>query len=89
MILDAKNETYMLGCEETVKVQLFKTEINIKCFKTYKTAHFAEYDKLVQKLKLMEDGESIKIKLQPGDDNTSTVTLNIPENVQRGNRGSA
>lgn len=61
------------------RVSLFGAEFELRYMRTYKCVKFVNIEKLKQKVQVLEDGDEIKLKLEPGDDNTYIETIHIPE----------
>ncbi len=63
------------------RVKLFKAEFDVTFMRTFLSARLADYDKLLKKVKLLDDGDTIYIKFVPADNNKSIETLKIPEEI--------
>ena len=58
---------------------IFDANIEFKYMRSYKTAKIKDFEKIKKKVAVLEDGDSIKITMIPGDSNIVIDTLHIPD----------
>lgn len=73
---DAEHELSYVG---TQVVDLFGAQFEFRFMRIFKDARFEDIEKLRKKVEILDDGDSIKCTLVPGNDNTSIETIRIPE----------
>lgn len=62
-------------------VIIFGVEISFNLMRTFKSVCIVDFDKLKDKLSILDDGDSVKITFQPGEDKTAIDSLRIPEEI--------
>lgn len=75
------NNAVALSYVGTAHVELFKAEFEFRFMRTYKCAYIADFEKLLQKVQILEDGDSIRFALRAGKDKTVIDSLKIPEQM--------
>lgn len=60
---------------------IFGTAIVLKLMRKFNSVRIVYLEKLKEKLSILEDGDSVKITFQPGEDKTVIDTLQIPEEM--------
>ena len=80
-ILTMDDKPFMFAYVGISQISLFGAKFDVQFLRIYISAKVADLETLKKKVELSDDGESIKIKLQPGDNNYSADTLNIPDNI--------
>ena len=74
-----KNDESELSYVGTYGVVIFDANIEFKYMRSYKTAKIKDFEKIKKKVAVLEDGDSIKITMIPGDSNIVIDTLHIPD----------
>lgn len=64
-------------------VVILGAEISFDLMRTLKNVRIADLERLKEKLSIVDDGDSIRIILQPGASKTVIDTLHIPDNMKR------
>ena len=64
-------------------VVILGKEISFDLMRTLKNVRIVDLERLKEKLSILDDGDSIRIILQPGEDKTVIDTLHIPDNMKR------
>ena len=64
----------------TAYVELFGAEFELHYMRTFKSAQIVDYEKVIKKLEVLDDGEEIKITFRSGEDKGMIDTLKIPDN---------
>jgi len=81
--LSSMNEgLFMISYVGVIHITLFKAEFDLKFMRTYKCAHLVDYEKLMKKVEVLDDGDEIKFTFQHGEDNTSIDSLKIPDKIK-------
>ena len=80
-ITSVEDTTHVLCYIETDRVKLFNSEFEFQFSRTFKNVKIRDYEKLIQKINLMDNGEKIKIVFYPTDDNEFIDTLCIPQDL--------
>lgn len=70
--------SYVVICD----VNLFGAEFKFKYMRTYRCAVMQELDRIKQLVSCLADGDPIRIKFAPGEDNSAFDTLHIPEKIE-------
>lgn len=73
---------HVFSCVEINHVALFGTEFEFRSMRTFKCAQVVDYEKLKQKVEVLDDGDEIKITFRAGDDKEFVDTLKIPEHYE-------
>lgn len=79
-LIKMKNDESELSYVGTCGVVIFDANIELKYMRSYKTA------KIKKKVAVLEDGDSIKITMIPGDSNIVIDTLHIPDQMSKGHK---
>ena len=64
----------------TAHVEMFGAEFEFHFMRTFKSAQIVDYDKVIKKAEVLDDGDEIKITFRAGDDKEMIDTLKIPDN---------
>ena len=72
----------MLSYVGICDVNLFGAEFEFKYMRTYRCAVMQELDRIKQLVSCLADGDPIRIKFAPGEDNSAFDTLHIPEKIE-------
>lgn len=72
----------MLSYVGICDVNLFGAEFKFKYMRTYRYAVMQELDRIKQLVSCLADGDPIRIKFAPGEDNSAFDTLHIPEKIE-------
>jgi len=79
-LLEVNGEEFMFSYVCTVRASFFNAQINYEYMCTYKNAIIVDYERIKELVKLLNDGDPIKIVLRPGKNNIAIETLNVPKN---------
>ncbi len=63
----------------TAHVELFDAEFEFRYMRTYKCARIADFERIKQKMQVLDNGDSIRLVLRAGENKAVIDTLNIPE----------
>ena len=74
----------MLSYVGICDVNLFGAGFEFKYMRTYRCAVMQELDRIKQLVSCLVDGDPIRIKFAPGEDNSAFDTLHIPEKNRAG-----
>ena len=72
-------KSVVLSCIMECSVNLFGTILEFQYSRTYKSAVMKDADKLRKILNFIDDGDPVKIKFVPGDNDEVFDTLKIPK----------
>lgn len=81
--LNTPTPIVMLSYVGICDVNLFGAEFEFKYMRTYKCAVMQELNRIKRLVSCLEDGDPIKIKFAPGEDNSAFDTLHIPEKIEQ------
>lgn len=81
-LIDMKDEPGAFSYVGISKVKLFNAEFEVTFMRTFLSARFADYEKLLKKTEILEDGDTISLKFVPAENNKVVETLQIPEELQ-------
>ncbi len=79
--LDKKQ--YVFSYVGVLHVDLFGAEFEFRFMRTFKCATVVDLEKVRRKAEVLDDGDSIRITLRAGEDNSVIDTLRIPERFDR------
>ncbi len=79
--LDKKQ--YVFSYVGVLHVALFGAEFEFSFMRTFKCATVVDLEKVRRKAEVLDDGDSIRITLRAGEDNSVIDTLRIPERFDR------
>ena len=80
-LLNIEDEEHEFSYTGESKMELFGEAISFRFMRSFIRARIVELDKVKKKVDILDDGDSIKIKLKAGNDDTAIETLNIPEKM--------
>lgn len=61
---------------------LFNETVDIRYMQDFQEAYIDDYDRIKKLIKLLNDGDTIKIKLVSGKNDTCIETMNLPERLK-------
>ena len=73
----------MLSYVGVCDVNIFGAKFKFKYMRTYRCAVMQELDRIKCLVSCLEDGDPIKIKFAPGEDNSAFDTLHIPKKIEQ------
>ncbi|MBE5860251.1 MAG: hypothetical protein E7301_09035 [Butyrivibrio sp.] len=82
-LIKMKNDESELSYVGTYGVVIFDANIEFKYMRSYKTAKIKDFEKIKKKVAVLEDGDSIKITMIPGNSNIVIDTLHIPDQMSK------
>ena len=82
LCLPSVNPISMLSYVGICDVNLFGAEFEFKYMRTYRCAVMQDLDRIKQLVSCLADGDPIRIKFTPGEDNSTFDTLHIPEKIE-------
>ena len=71
---------YIFSYIGTAHVEMLGAEFEFQYMRTLKSAQIVDYDKVIKKAEVLDDGDEIKITFQAGEDKEMIETLKIPDN---------
>lgn len=80
-LIDLDAEIHMLSYVGHTTVNLFGAQFEFDHMRTYKCAIMQDFDRVKKKAEVLDDGDEIRIKFKPGEDDTEIDTLKIPNQV--------
>ena len=80
-LLNIEDEEHEFSYTGESEMELFGEAISFRFMRSFIRARIVELDKVKKKVDILDDGDSIKIKLKAGNDDTAIETLNIPEKM--------
>lgn len=74
-----ENNEHSFALVTSCNSKIFETEITFDLMRIFKSVQITNFEKLKEKINVLDDGDIVKIFFQPGEDRTMIDTLRIPE----------